>query len=216
MSQAHEGKSLSEDAPRGTPRTPMQLRGQARVEAILDAAAGIIAENGLPALTMHGIARRASTSIGSLYHFFPDQAGVLEALAARHNARIEQIKAELNAVPEESWRDLSVDAAIQRLISPYLDYARRHPDFFPLMHGKRTPAEEAGFIEEVRRMLAARLPDLPPAALERHAAMLHAIAAGTLHVAYVLEPEQLAYYMREVPRVLTAYLTEIERERRDC
>ncbi|RKF17669.1 TetR/AcrR family transcriptional regulator [Altericroceibacterium spongiae] len=212
LSQVYEGKPVSEETARVTLRAPTQPRGQARVDAILDAAAGIIAEKGMARLTMHGIARQASTSIGSLYHFFPDQAGVLEALVARHNARIEQIKTELDAIPANIWRDLSVDEAIERLISPYLEYARQHPDFFPLMHGKRTPDEEAGFIEGVGRMLAARMPELSSSALERHAAMLHAMAAGTLHVAYILEPEQLAFYMREVPRALTAYLADIERE----
>ncbi|NUP70072.1 MAG: TetR family transcriptional regulator, partial [Gemmatimonadaceae bacterium] len=40
-------------------RQPQQLRGERRVEAILDAAAAIVGEQGLPALTVQALADRA-------------------------------------------------------------------------------------------------------------------------------------------------------------
>lgn len=212
MSSTQKTACPAGDTSHGNARLPTQPRGRARVDAILDATARIIAEQDLAALTMHGIARQASTSIGSLYHFFPNLASVLEALVARHETRIQRIKADLVAVPRETWQALSVADAVEQLISPYVEYARQYPDFFPLMHGRRSPANEANFTEVLARVLAARLPELSAAAVDRHAAMLHAMASGTVHVAYLLEPEQMAFYMKEIPRAVAAYLADLERE----
>lgn len=65
-------------------RTPQQRRGRARVEAVLDACAILLWEEGPGELTMHKLAKRAKTSIGSLYHFFPDKDAVIDALCQRH------------------------------------------------------------------------------------------------------------------------------------
>lgn len=195
---------------RGTARAPTQTRGRVRVDAILDAAAAIIVEEGLPALTMHGIARRAATSIGSLYHFFPDRDGVLQGLIERHEMAIHAINAEQAKIAPEVWCALPVADAVGRLIAPYVEHVRQNPDFFPLMHGRRSKANEANFIEGLERMLDARLPELLPAVLELYASMLHAVAAGTMQFALTLDPDQMDFYLKEVQRVMAAYLAEIE------
>lgn len=194
-------------------RPPSQSRGRARVEAILDAAGAIVAAEGLAGLTMHGIARRAQTSIGSLYHFFPDRDSVVQALVDRHEAGIREINDELGKVSREVWRSLSAADAIAGLMMPYVEYVQRHTDFFPLMHDRRPDANVAGFIQGVRRMLDARLSKKRPAARGRYAAMLHAIAAGTLHIAFVQDPGQLPFYLNEVIRAMSSYLDDVERTR---
>ncbi|HKR39440.1 MAG TPA: TetR/AcrR family transcriptional regulator [Paraburkholderia sp.] len=193
-------------------RVPTRPGGHAKVDAILDAVAAIIAERGLETLTMHVVARRASTSIDSLYHFFVDEDDVLRALAERHQLRIRAINSDLATNSREIWCALPVVNAFEWLISPFTDYVRKHPDIFPLMHGKRSPVIEADFIDGIGHLLDARLPELLPATLERHAAMLHAIAVGTMYAAFMFEPDQLGFYMKEVPRVMAAYLASIERE----
>lgn len=120
----------AEGGARQARRPPTQSRGRARVEAILDAAGAIVAAEGLAGLTMHGIARRAQTSIGSLYHFFPDRNSVVQALVDRHEAGIREINDELAKVSREVWRSLSAADAIARLMMPYVEYLRRHKDFF--------------------------------------------------------------------------------------
>ena len=73
--------SADKPVPRPTSRKPCQARGQQRVEAILEAAGSLIAaESSISALTMHKLAEAAQTSIGSLYHFFPDKDCVIAAL----------------------------------------------------------------------------------------------------------------------------------------
>ncbi|HTR09394.1 MAG TPA: TetR/AcrR family transcriptional regulator [Paraburkholderia sp.] len=188
-------------------RRPSQSRGQARVDAILDTAAAIIAGEGLAALTMHGLARRAQTSIGSLYHFFPDRDSVMRALIDRHEAAGREINLALSATAPNVWQQFSPAEAIARGVGPYIDYVQNHPDFFALLQGRRL---SENFIGAVRTVLSARLPTLGAADRERYAAMFHAIASGVMQMVFVREPEHVSFYMHEVPRVLAAYLAEIE------
>jgi AcrR family transcriptional regulator len=192
-------------------RPPRQTRGQARVEAILDAASAVIGEDGLAAVTMHHVARRARTSIGSMYHFFSDRESLLGALIERHTAAMGEINRQLAETPASLWQDLSTAAAIERLVTPYVTYLRSHADFLPLMHREGADEDHADFVRTIRHVLDARLPMLAPRERENYAAMLHAIAAGVMHVGFQTAPERTDVYLREVPRVLAAYLAEIER-----
>lgn len=62
-------------------RRPTQARSQRRYDAIIDAAAASFADFGFEATTMEGIAARASTSIGSLYQFFPNKRALFRVVA---------------------------------------------------------------------------------------------------------------------------------------
>ncbi len=72
------------DAPLESRTTPVQQRGQARVDALLDAAAEIVAESGIAALTTSAIAERSGSSVGAVYRYFPNADAVLIALAERN------------------------------------------------------------------------------------------------------------------------------------
>lgn len=65
-------------------KRPQQLRSQATVDAILDAAAHLFCESGFAATTTNTVAERAGVSIGSLYQYFPNKIALLEALRERH------------------------------------------------------------------------------------------------------------------------------------
>ena len=80
--------------PSATPRRPQQERGQRRVDAILDAAAELVAAGGIAAATMHRVAQRSRTAIGSMCHFFPDREAVLRALALRHTQALRALTAQ--------------------------------------------------------------------------------------------------------------------------
>lgn len=71
-------------------RTPMQARGQATFERILDATAQVLDKVGTEALTTNLIARTASVNVATLYQYFPNKQAVLLALFKRQNvARVE-------------------------------------------------------------------------------------------------------------------------------
>lgn len=71
-------------------RTPRQARAIATRDAILEAAARILARGGWDALTTNAIAARAGVSIGSLYEYFPDKRAIADALLERHLAAGEE------------------------------------------------------------------------------------------------------------------------------
>ena len=65
-------------------KTPVQRRSKLTVGYILDAAAYILAKDGLEGFTTNRIAERAGVNISSLYQYFPDKMAILEALQRRH------------------------------------------------------------------------------------------------------------------------------------
>jgi len=193
-----------------TARRPRQLRGEARVDQILCAAAQLIAESGTAAVSIHAVARLARTSIGSMYHFFPDRESLLDALTERHRESIRSINQQITELSPATWCRLSAQAAIDKLVTPFIAHLRQHPDFLPLMHGRMSTQEDSDFIRGIRSMLDARLPAIPVRQRDRYAAVFHAIVAGGMHVGYERDPGQQDLYLEEIPRAIAAYLATIE------
>ncbi len=70
-------------------RTPMQARGQATFEGILDATAGLLDKVGGDKVTTNLIARAAGVNVATLYQYFPNkQAVLLELFKRQSEARI--------------------------------------------------------------------------------------------------------------------------------
>src|ERR1700681_801446 len=72
-------------------RVPVQPRGRRTVARVLDAAAEEFVAVGYDAATTTQIAARAGVSVGSLYQFFADKGVLLDALAERHAAGIDEV-----------------------------------------------------------------------------------------------------------------------------
>ncbi|MEZ4238933.1 MAG: TetR/AcrR family transcriptional regulator [Myxococcota bacterium] len=64
-------------------RQPIQQRAQETVEALLEATAQLLVEDGYARLSTNRIARRAGVSVGSLYQYFADKDALVEALTRR-------------------------------------------------------------------------------------------------------------------------------------
>ncbi|MFM7403411.1 MAG: TetR/AcrR family transcriptional regulator [Erythrobacter sp.] len=71
------------DTPLRPRKRPSQQRATATVEAILEAAARILEEQGLGGYNTNAIAERAGVSIGSLYQYFPNKDALTAALIDR-------------------------------------------------------------------------------------------------------------------------------------
>lgn len=97
-------------------RQPRQDRSRHRVDQILDAAAGIITENGFDAVTTNLIAERAAIPIGSIYQFFPNKFAILNALNVRYLEQIEVLHKgpDPGEDPTQTWEEM-VDATIDKL-----------------------------------------------------------------------------------------------------
>jgi AcrR family transcriptional regulator len=70
-------------------RVPRQERSRRRVEDLLDAAARLVVERGVEALTTRDIAAAAGAPVASLYQYFSDKDDVLLALAQRDMAEMD-------------------------------------------------------------------------------------------------------------------------------
>ena len=202
--------------PPTAPRQPRQERGQRRVDAILDATAAIIAQEGLPAATMHAIAKRSGTTIGSLYHFFPDRDAVIVALAERHGVAIGEMAATLASV---DWSALSLEEAVDRYVETCIDYVRRHPDLFPVAQAalvlrpdlrQRDTSPEHMLLAVTRAIVVARTPNAPAAERTVRAMMMLALVEGVVERSTRITNPSAAAMYRELKRALCAYLGSFE------
>src|ERR1044071_1213567 len=74
------GRTSSRTVPRRIPRQP---RAHLTRDAIIEAAAHLLATRGWDGSTTNHIAVRAGVSIGSLYKYFPNKASILAEVARR-------------------------------------------------------------------------------------------------------------------------------------
>jgi AcrR family transcriptional regulator len=73
-------------------KQPRQQRSATTFEAIVEAAARILAEDGPRRLTTNRIAERAGVSVGSLYQYFPNRLAIVRALVERELERAERTR----------------------------------------------------------------------------------------------------------------------------
>jgi AcrR family transcriptional regulator len=99
-------------------KAPKRERGKQRVAALMDAGAELFAEKGYEATTMTEIASRAGAAIGSLYHFFPSNEALAEALfdrfAERWAASFAQVEARAPGRSARELADLFVDHKLRQ------------------------------------------------------------------------------------------------------
>ena len=195
-------------------RRPRQERGERRVEAILDAAASLIAEGGAESLTMQALADRAQTSKGSLYHFFPDLQGVLCALADRHTAAITAMSAEMIADEAVQWSKLSCAETIDRFLAP-LSYLEAHPDLLALARTSlvrgHTTRRLTPYRDLAAHILRQRCPSLSARQRQVAAGTMVAIVDGVVGYALRSDDMRPTQMMPELRRALCAYLGALGR-----
>lgn len=199
-------------------RRPRQARGESRVNTILDACSRLLVEQGEPALTMHGIAREAHTSIGSLYHFFADKPQVLQALLERHYVALSEIAEEADRWSDRDWRSCTAEQLLERLVMPYMDYLRQHEDFIHLIRRDRPqqlahksplePRLQALFLH----IASLRLPNATELTRQAYAAALFGLPQGLLTQAVPNYSPMLRTRIiaEEIPRAMLAYIKAVE------
>jgi AcrR family transcriptional regulator len=117
-------------------RVPVQARGRRTVARILDAAAERFVAAGFDATTTTDIAKQAGVSVGSLYQFFPDKEGLLDALAERHIEGIDEI---LMSVVQKLSDDASLADIVDLIVEHIVAFSREQPFFGVLLVGAGSP-----------------------------------------------------------------------------
>ena len=109
---------------------PVQQRSNQRMQDLLDAAAGIIAIEGIDAVTTTSVAYKSGSSVGVIYRYFPNIDSLLRALAHRNLQRylalVEEGSDKTPAEPWSSW-DLTLDS--------FVEMCRNEPSFRQLGFG---------------------------------------------------------------------------------
>lgn len=153
-------------APRKAPR---QSRSRKTRDAILQAAAGILARDGLSGLTTNHVARAAGISIGSLYQYYPNKQAIITALLTEARAAVLQ---EMEAAAEAREGD-ALDVVVCAMVRARLAQQFRHPA-----------------LGEALQRAEAELPADP--GLARQRTQLQAQVVGVLAEYYVDDPETAA------------------------
>ena len=132
----------------GRRRQPVQARSRETVGRILDAAALLLEEGGVEAVTTRAIAERAGITAPSLYRFFADREQVLDALIEQHLERLSDYLAEAEAGRTPS----SVTDFVERELGFYAAYFQANRNAARLwLDGRVSPTVRAEVLRYNRR-----------------------------------------------------------------
>jgi AcrR family transcriptional regulator len=100
-------------------KTPIQNRSKETVDAIIEAAAHVLIEDGYDAITTNRIAEVAGVSIGSLYQYFRNKEAIIVQLIERQiNREIEMVSGKIDEVAQAPLRE-AVDQVIRLMSETY-------------------------------------------------------------------------------------------------
>lgn len=197
-----------DDADRLSPRkTPVQRRGRATAEAIVEAAAHILEAEGLAGFNTNAVAARAGASVGSLYQYFPGKEAILAALARREADRFAAaLDATLSRVAAAPLGE-----AITAMAAVAVVHQSSRPRLARLLDGEEqrlglgdeAQAATRGTADRLARFLAGR-PDLDLADPNEAAADLLHLARGLIDGA--LERSAASDLAGRVTRAALGYL----------
>lgn len=124
----------------------LQYREETR-RAILDAAEALLVESGLDAFSMRRLAERCGCTAPTLYHYFRDKPGLIDALLEE---RLQHLVAELRLVsPSQDPR-----AQARTMCVSFARFGLRNPGHYQLLTLNRGPdAVDPPAGEEARRLL---------------------------------------------------------------
>lgn len=106
-------------------KSPRQARAGATIEAIIEAAAQLLQQEGEEGLTTAKIADRAGVSIGSLYQYFPNKEAVLLALVRRERDLIgERVARKIAEIEPKSGEEI-VRGVVSTLLVAFRPRRRR-------------------------------------------------------------------------------------------
>lgn len=140
-------------------RRPVQGRSQATVDALLAAAAQILARHGPDAATTNAIAERAGVSIGSLYQYFADKEALIDALAEQHVAEMSAVLAGALAGAGEGTLAEAAGRIVAAIVAAHRVDPRLHHALHQALPRARMSAIdrlEDGAVTQVSALLQAR------------------------------------------------------------
>jgi AcrR family transcriptional regulator len=202
-------------------KLPQQERSRVTVEAILEATAHILTEEGYDKANTNRIAERAGISIGSLYQYFPNKESLMAALMEQHSQ-------EIAALVETKLKDLvdsPLDIAIPELVKAVIAAHAINPRLHQVLNEEIPRSERLQQMqqadERITELLRAYLSRWHPLSEERLHQRTHPqnlemtifILSRTVeslcHSAVIERPSFVSdrQFVQEVSRLLLLYLT---------
>jgi AcrR family transcriptional regulator len=183
------------------------------MEALLDAAEELLAEQGYEAASLKAIGQRAGIPVASVYHYFADRSQVEAELVQRHIAVVgERLAPALGGPAQDHPGPTTIRAALDAVIDPILAYFRESPSFIELWLVGRSAtlsdlarAFDVSEAERLGRFLRERgliAEDTPPLALE----LCFEVGDRLFDVAFRQGRAGDDAVIGEMRRLLTAYL----------
>ena len=160
---------------------PRQRRSQQSIDAILDAAEGLIHHHGQVSFTAAELATGAGMSIGRVYYWFPDIPSVVSALVERTVQRM----VEVFGAALVSEVDSSTPLMIHRVVGALCDHIDANPATVAL--SLTGGADSQGgplyrrMVEMVGHVISGRVPDVPAEEVQLVASTAISITLGMLH-----------------------------------
>ena len=197
-------------------RSPVQKRGQQRVEAILDAAEAVFGDMGVAAATTNAIAERAGASVGSLYHFFANKDAILYALAERYAEVMRGTLATTRRI-DEPW--LPLNELFTNMIATFAAMDEAHPGYMAVCRatdsasGGKSPVSlrmEAQMQVLITELLYQRCPGIPEAEAKVHAALSFVAVHATLDHALSVPEESRTGLRLALVDMMVRYFAPIE------
>jgi AcrR family transcriptional regulator len=192
-------------------RPPQQERSERTLAAILDVASSLFAEVGFEATTMTAIAARSGTSIGGLYHYFPDKTSIVLALAHQFGLAIEAewkpLIAQAPGLTPRKFADIFIETML-RLV-------RQHPAYLALQTAPVRPRRDPASRRALRLAIANAF-RAKNSALTEERALLSAnvivqTVTGMTRLFAESAPQDQPIIVADYKLILTAYLTNILR-----
>lgn len=142
-------------------KRPGQKRSRQTVEAIVEAAARILTEEGYGCLTTNKVADLAGVSIGSLYQYFENKESLVYAVYERHQQRVREVMVgefdvSINLAKYEGIRQLITAVIRAHTVEPQLHarfHSLRQDDSFPIVLGESELGHIANKLEEMLNRL---------------------------------------------------------------
>jgi AcrR family transcriptional regulator len=195
-------------------RPPRQQRSKDRVEAILDAALGLVVEHGAEALAMREVARRAGVQIGSIYQYFPSKAAIIRELARRNLERVHDLLAHEVEQLFAGRRRPTPKAAVHRVVDAYFAHYRDHPDAKAVWAAAQADPELHQLeVEDTRSTARFMVPPLAKIlrrddedAIYALALLLNEVTAAAVRLALSVEPPLRERLVADLKSMLTATL----------
>jgi AcrR family transcriptional regulator len=192
-----------------------QERSRVTVDALLEATARVLVNEGYDRASTNRIAEVAGVSIGSLYQYFPSKEALVAAVIDRHTEQVSQVSR--NVVVKMAASPIEV--AAREFVSLGIDGHRVNPKLHAVLSEQIPRVGRLGNIEAnlrqgyalVRGYLEAHRDEIDVADLDLAAFVCVTVVEALTHAAVLRRPDMLTgekarQFVDDVTRLVVGYL----------